>query len=164
MSNGNIETIEGKIPVSESESDSNSIVGVDIKLGAKSAEITIELDPGLSVSGKTVDADEKETVGTSATGLLPGTRDFEPLSSAKFEIRALRVGEKRRAIFLDQEKKRAGTVVVAGGQTEPAIVKLEPWGEAFGRFVDESGKPVSETWLTLADVPCEIVYSLALPP
>jgi hypothetical protein len=40
------------------------------------------------------------------------------------------------------EKNAGGSLVVTGGQPEPAVVRLQPCGEAIGRLVDGAGRPV----------------------
>jgi RNA polymerase sigma factor (sigma-70 family) len=122
----------------------NTAAEVKIQPGAKSAEVTIALDPGLSVPGKIIGPDGEGLAGSEVRGYNPKVWSFAPMSSASFEIRGMKPGEKRRVIAVHKEKKLAGSAVVVAGQKDVATVKLEPWGEAFGRLVDESGKPVSD--------------------
>ena len=104
VSNGQFSTSRAGFPVE----NFNSVVEINIKPDAKSAEVTIALDPGLSVLGNIVGPDGQEIAGATVIGTNPNMFQFEPVSSAKFEVRGLQAGDKRRVIVVHPEKKWAG--------------------------------------------------------
>jgi hypothetical protein len=77
----------------------------------------------------------------------------------------MRLGEKRRVIVFHTEKHLAGSVLVTGGQPEAATVKLEPWGEATGRLVDDAGQPVKDGHQTaVTDEACYTDFAQGASP
>lgn len=145
----------------------NAAMEVSIEPGAKSAEVTIALDPGLSLIGNVLDPKGNELAGSLCLGLHPRSSyiDRVPMSSAQFEVFGLRADEKRRVIVFHKEKKLAGSVIVTGGQKEPASVRLKPWGEVTGRLVDETGKVVKDGMhATFSEGACYKDLSLGASP
>jgi RNA polymerase sigma factor (sigma-70 family) len=124
----------------------NTFAEIDVPADAKEFTCTLELDPGLAVPGRLVDADGKPVVGAESYGLenaMGGSGGWtRPAADAAFTVLALRPGEKRRVMFVHADRKLAGTAVVVGGAKEPAEVRMEPWGEITGRLVGADGKPV----------------------
>ncbi|QJW94810.1 sigma-70 family RNA polymerase sigma factor [Frigoriglobus tundricola] len=125
--------------------EKHTFAAIDVPADAKEFHFTLELDPGLTMSGRLIDADGKPVVGAESFGLrnAPGDGNWAPpASDEKFAALALRDGEKRRVMFVHSERKLAGTAVVVGGAKEPVEVRMQPWGEATGRMVGADGKPV----------------------
>jgi hypothetical protein len=134
-----------------------SYAEVNLDPGVESATVTVALDPGLSVPVTVLGPDGRELPGAVTIGRELRMSSFGevPLATGRFDIRALQHGEKRRVIAFHTEKKLAGSVVVTGGQSERAVVRLEPWGEAIGRLVDDTGRPVKDGFQTpLTDGAC----------
>jgi RNA polymerase sigma factor (sigma-70 family) len=127
-----------------------SYAEVNLEPGAESATVTVALDPGLSVPATVLGPDGRELPGAVTIGreLRMSYFDPVPLPGARFDIYALRPEEKRRVIVFHTEKKLAGSVLVTGGQSERAVIKLEPWGEVTGRLVDDSGRPIQGSFQT----------------
>jgi hypothetical protein len=122
----------------------NTLTEVNIPPGADSASVTVALDPGLSASLIVLGPDGRELAGGLAIGQFPGMEEFDPvpLPAGRFEARGLRPGEQRRVTVCHRERKLAGSAVVTGEVNEPAVVRLEQWGEVIGRVVDDAGRPI----------------------
>ncbi len=65
----------------------------------------------------------------------------------------------KRFTFRHQAKKLVGFLIARGNETEPYIVKMQPWGTISGRLVGAKGKPgggvdlMSTDWQTFVTDP-----------
>ncbi|MBP3956890.1 sigma-70 family RNA polymerase sigma factor [Gemmata sp. G18] len=124
----------------------NTFATIDVPAGAKEFHFTLELDRGMTVTGRLVDANGKLVTGAESFGLRNLTSQsgsWSTAAEATFTVTALRPGQKRRVMFVHTERKLAGSAVAVGGTKEPLEVRLEPWGEVTGRLVGANGKPVA---------------------
>ncbi|AMV28513.1 ECF RNA polymerase sigma factor SigE [Gemmata sp. SH-PL17] len=124
----------------------NTLTAIDVPAGAKEFHFTLELDRGMIVTGRLLDADEKLVTGAESFGLRNLTSrggSWSAAAEATFTVTALRPGQRRRVMFVHTERKLAGSAVAVGGTKEPLEVRLEPWGEVTGRLVGANGKPVA---------------------
>jgi hypothetical protein len=123
----------------------NRFAEINVPADAKEFSATLEVDPGLAVTGRLVDAQGRPVVGAKGYGLSPSFTGWgwtKPAAEATFAVTVLRPDEARRVLFVHTARKLAGSVVV-GGKKEPVEVVLEPWGVVTGRLVDTDGKPVT---------------------
>ncbi len=109
----------------------------------KSLECEVSLDPGLSISGVVIGADDRPLTRVNATGLgtvLPNTVEPE-LSDGRFRVAGLEPGKPRTVVFWHEKAKLARAITVHGDEKAPLKVRLEPRGSLTGRLVDEMGRP-----------------------
>jgi RNA polymerase sigma factor (sigma-70 family) len=103
----------------------------------------VTLDPGNVIKGRVVGPDGRPVTGVTVFGL---TRlfDKETLKGAEFTVRLNPRVKSRPLVFYHKEKNLGFFVNGLGGDAAgPLTVKLQPCGSAFGRVVDEDGKPVA---------------------
>lgn len=113
-------------------------------------EVALELrvDPGRTVSGTIVGPDGQAISG----GVEIRTLDVfqsprqSPGDSPEFEVTGLPSGP-YRLDFIHRGRKLAGAIVLKGDETERLTAKLQPWGTAAGRVVDEEGRPRTDVEL-----------------
>lgn len=120
----------------------HTIVEIDPDKDAKDVRCDIVLDPGPSLGGTVLGPDGQPLAGAKAGGLgAGGDRQYEPLRTAKFTVRALAPNETRLLQFAHAEKHLAGSLVVRGDAKGPLTTTLKPAGTLKGRFVTPTGKP-----------------------
>jgi RNA polymerase sigma factor (sigma-70 family) len=132
---------------------------IDAKVGERPLDVDIELDPGRKVEGRLVGPDGRPVHGAVAFGLDHAPQKVnnysyrnDPIYRAHVESRALDTDRfvalgltddgARTVTFLHSGRKLIANVVVRAKHKGPLTVRLEPWGSAAGRLVDQNGKPV----------------------
>jgi RNA polymerase sigma factor (sigma-70 family) len=128
---------------------------VDAAAGSDPVRCDVVLDPGVTVKGTVVGPDGKPVAGAKAFGLKSyasnGYWEHAAQKTPEFTVLGLAPGQKRRLIFLHEEKKLVGTTVVGGDTNGAVTVKLEPAGSVTGRYVDEDGRPKANATLMFLD-------------
>jgi beta-lactamase regulating signal transducer with metallopeptidase domain len=134
--------IRGKIAPTDLYSQRfHAMAEVDPAEGAESVQLDFQLDPGQTLAGVVLDAEGKHLAGAYYSGLM-NNWDWNLLSSDKFTVNGYRPDEARKLLFVQLERKLAGSLIVVGPQTGPLSVQLHPWGAITGRVVDAEGKPM----------------------
>jgi RNA polymerase sigma factor (sigma-70 family) len=135
----------------------HTLVEVNPARGADSVTCAVRLDPGRTVQGTVRGPDGKPLAGALAQGLIAyggfGQWDNYPLKTAAFTVFGLEPGGQREVLFLHDEKRLAGAVVVQGDQKGPCVVRLQPWGTVRGRLVGKDGRPRAGVDLQLKGEP-----------
>src|SRR5262249_28367746 len=141
------------LPSGLSPSNYQAFAELNPKPGSGPVKIEFQLDAGKLAKGRIVDPDGKSLSGAIVDGLRhDALRDTgPPLGTDTFT--ALGVTRPRLVVFAHGAKKLGGRVVVRGDEKEPVVVKLEPWGEVSGRFLDADGKPIANATLAFTEIP-----------
>ncbi len=117
------------------------VVEINPDKDIKDVRCDIALDPGPSLGGTVLGPDGQPLAGAKAGGLgAGGDRQYEPLRTARFTVRALAPNETRLLQFTHAEKHLAGSLVLRDAKG-PLTVTLKPAGTLKGRFVRPDGKP-----------------------
>jgi hypothetical protein len=125
-------------------SNCQAIVEIRPEIGPGPFTCDLQVDPGLTMTGSILDPEGREISGLVSSNLGPSThRAPRPQESASFEARGVDPDRPRRASFFHDGRKLAGSIVLPGNGSDPAIVRLQPWGTVTGRVVDDEGQPVS---------------------
>jgi RNA polymerase sigma factor (sigma-70 family) len=122
----------------------HTLAAIDPKPGAESVSCDLLLDAGRSLKGAVLDPDGKPLAGARVARLKASPFEdweAEPLRGAEFTAVHLDPAKPREVLFLHQERKLAGAVLVRGDEKEPPRARLEPWGVLAGRVVDEDDRP-----------------------
>jgi hypothetical protein len=108
------------------------------------AEITQDLTVELAawVTGIVLGPDGKPRTGLRVVGLAERT-----LETDRFKIRGINPAAPRRLYIYHDAEKLVGTVLVKGDETEPLMVRLQPWGTVTGRLVTEDNQPLGPVQL-----------------
>jgi RNA polymerase sigma factor (sigma-70 family) len=122
---------------------------VDVPADGKAPSYEVQVDPGLSVTGKVVGPDGKPLPGAMMLGRTTGWSTPTSLEDAAFTVVALDRDESRELVFVHLERKLAGTLVVRGDEKKDVTVQLEPWGTVTGRVLNEDGKPMAKVRIHL---------------
>ncbi len=130
----------------------NAVAEVNLPDGAKSVEQDFQLDPGQTLTGTVLDPAGKPLAGAQFRGATE-RGSWNPLSSSTFTIEGYRPDHPRTLVFIDLERKLAGSHVVEGPQKSPITVQLQPWGAVTGRIIDAKGKPMGDTRIDGNDLP-----------
>jgi RNA polymerase sigma factor (sigma-70 family) len=110
---------------------------------ADAETVNFALDPGQSRTGRLIDPDGKPLSGAEAVNLTPPSAWKAVLPGAEFTAKALNPAKPRRLLFLHEERKLAGTVVLRGDEPEPVTVSLQPLAAFTGRAVNKTtGEPL----------------------
>jgi hypothetical protein len=115
---------------------------IDPPSGPAEFPCELELDPGVTVTGKIVDAGGKPLTGARVGGLLATWDKPETLKDASFVARAVDPKRPRTVAAIHEGRKLAGFVAV-GGAAKDVTLRLVPWGVLTGRVTDEDGQPIA---------------------
>jgi RNA polymerase sigma factor (sigma-70 family) len=133
----------------------HGICALDLPDGADTAEANVPLREGVSITGKVVGPDGRPV----AAAVLVSARHVHPLNPATarpvpavggdFVLPGCEAGRTYRVLFLDAER-RLGAVadLTAGARERPAVVRLQPCGQATVRFVGADGRPLANQLVT----------------
>jgi RNA polymerase sigma factor (sigma-70 family) len=116
---------------------------VDIKSGAESATLDLQLDPGRSLTLDVVDPDGRPVGGTKVKGvtdLFWDALEYEQ-PSPKIEVHALDTSKPRRVLITRAARQLIAAAYLKGDEAGPLTIRLQPWGEITGRIVDDEGQP-----------------------
>jgi hypothetical protein len=125
----------------------HAVQEIDPEKGAEPIDVTLQLQPGISVRGRIVDQQGKSVDEVFIISRLT----FSPLSlwwrgqmpptlGGRFELWGLEEGQDYPVYFLDAQRHLGRTAMVRAGSDEQTVV-LEPCGTALARFVDPDGNP-----------------------
>ena len=128
--------------------------------------LSIELDPGRTVSGTLLGPDGKPVTGATACGLtyhphhrrtsnFSISREQQALPGSAFTAVGLDTQAPRTVAFVHRARKLIGKATLKGDEKSPVVVRLQPWGELTGRLVDPAGKPLANVglWLRYPPLP-----------
>ena len=124
----------------------HALAAIDPADGVASVQHDFRLDPGQTLTGTVLDPAGKPLSGTHYRGRAEDQAEligWDLLGSDTFTVDCYRADKPRRLLFVHLGRKFAGSLTVAGPQTAPLRVRLQPWGAISGRVVDAQGKPVS---------------------
>jgi hypothetical protein len=127
----------------------------EINPDARTQENTcdLEVDPGKTATGTILGPDDKPLSGALIWGAegtaSEGLWASEPLPTAQFTARVLDPARPRPLVFLHNEKRLAGSLLVRGNEKGPVVVRLRPWGTITGRVVSPEGQPRARAHFSL---------------
>jgi RNA polymerase sigma factor (sigma-70 family) len=137
----------------------HGIVDLDLptatSASAGEAKADVPLREGVSITGKLIGPDGRSV----AAAVLVSASHVHPLNPAtarpvqcvggEFVLPGCEVGRTYRVLFLDAER-RLGAVadLTAGSRETPAVVRLQPCGEATVRFANPDGRPLANLTVT----------------
>ncbi len=129
-------------PMVSSSIDKHVLAEINPAPGTKEVKLELQLDPGRTVRGTTIDPAGRPILGGVAIRTLDvyQSRQYADLNAPTFEVKGLPTG-RYRLDFLHHGRKLAGSLALKGDETGDLTVKLMPWGTVVGRVVDEEGKP-----------------------
>jgi hypothetical protein len=143
----------------------HAIEKIDPPVNSDPLEITLELKPGETVSGRVVDEEGnpiENAVMITALAIYPTTifwrgSDLFQARDGRFELNCLAEGEEYPVHFLDAKRKLGATVILNTRDNNPTVV-LKPCGQARMRLVDSDGNPVADHYPTIHIVVTPGVY------
>jgi beta-lactamase regulating signal transducer with metallopeptidase domain len=92
-----------------------------------------------------IDPEGQPVVGVKTEGLTWFPWDAEPmLRAASFPLTKLHPDRVRRITFVKEDRRLIGFLMARGDADTPYSVRMQPWGTATGRLVDENGKAISD--------------------
>jgi hypothetical protein len=108
-------------------------------------EYNLALPPARTLKGHVIGPDSKPLAGAIAYGLSP-VEVFVPqtLTTDTFTVTGLNPRRVRPLLFYHKERNLGFFKEVAGDESEPLTVQLQPCGSATGRIVDTDGQPLPE--------------------
>jgi RNA polymerase sigma factor (sigma-70 family) len=128
----------------------HTLVEVEPARDADVVPCEVVLDPGRTLHGNVLGPDGKPLAGAVVCGVKSYAFTYwegEPLKTAEFAAFGFKDGRPRCLLFLHQEKKLAGSLLVNGEEKEPLRVRLEPWATVAGRLVTPDGLPDTDAEL-----------------
>jgi hypothetical protein len=121
---------------------------LDLETGIESFDLTIELEPGATVTGEIVDADGLPADNVTVLhelNISPTSAYWRghtrPTLGGRFEIGGLAAGEEYPVHILDAGRKLGATAIFRADESNPRVV-LQPCGSAKMRLVNQLGNPV----------------------
>ncbi|QDV51796.1 M56 family metallopeptidase [Gimesia fumaroli] len=132
---------------------------------AKSIQLDFPFEVGRSLKVKVVDQNGKPVQGGQYVGLMDAFHTWQSFNRDELEIRGYRNEKPRRVQVFHEGSKQVGYLFIQGKNPTNLVIRLEPWAEITGRFVDVSGVPkaraqIGNVYESMLDNP-EIV---SLPP
>jgi len=141
---GNLRTWNN--PIWASKSWPLAMKEIDPAEGAEQVALDLQLDPGLTVRLRVVDAEGKSVSGVTLAGSGAGPRPGT-VSDEQVLLPSFAPGEKRNVIVRHEGRKLARVVRVGPGDDAggPIVVALAPMARVKGRTVDADGHPMPKT-------------------
>jgi RNA polymerase sigma factor (sigma-70 family) len=121
----------------------------DVPADGKPPTFEVQVDPGLSVTGKVLQPDGKPLRGAMMLGRTAGWFTPTSLEEAAFTVVALGKHEDRELVFVHLKRKLAGRLVLHGDEKKDVTVQLGPWATVTGRVRNEDGKPMANVRIHL---------------
>jgi len=126
----------------------NALVVLDPKADAKEVNQEVLLTPGRSVTVTILGPDGEKLKGVIASTDREGLRADKLNDDGTLTVRGIAAKQVKYVQAVCPEKKLAGRLKVSADDKNPTL-KLQPWLAMKGRIVDEDGKPMANTELTL---------------
>jgi hypothetical protein len=125
------------------QQDYNALVLLNPGEQDKSLARDVELVFSEDRKGQVIDPDGKTLAGVRVWGLSPRRGIGETLKSTEFTVRGINPKAPRTLLFLHKDRN-LGFVLkeLPKEKSGPLTVALQPCGSVSGRFVDQDGKPV----------------------
>jgi RNA polymerase sigma factor (sigma-70 family) len=124
----------------------HTLVEINPEPGTATMTCEVALDPGRTITGTVLDPDGKPLAGAFMCGMKAYAYtywDHKPLPGAEFTAYGIQPGKPRRLLFVHQDKRLAGELLVRGDEQGPLTVKLGPWGTLTGRLLTRDGAPIA---------------------
>jgi RNA polymerase sigma factor (sigma-70 family) len=119
----------------------HALAEINLDPKAETAELDLQVEPGLTITVTPIDPEGRPVAGTVATGVSTITSTEYPQGSSTIEILGLDPSSPRRVTVAHRGRKLIGSVYLKGDEAGPLTIRLQPWGTIAGRIVDEDGRP-----------------------
>jgi beta-lactamase regulating signal transducer with metallopeptidase domain len=117
----------------------NALAEIDIPKGAMTFHRDLALLSGATRTVRVVDPAGRPLAGARIKFQPQVTNLSTPEQSSEFQVEALRPDEVRPLVVFHESLNLAGWIDVRADDERINELKLEPWGTAIGRLVDEDG-------------------------
>ena len=126
----------------------HAVQKVDPKKDADPIDVTLRLQPGITIAGRIVDEQGQsvdEVLIISRVAFSPFLSlwwrgQMPPTLGGRFDLSGLEEGIDYPVYFLDAKRRLGATAMIHAGGDEPTVV-LKPCGTATARYVDPEGNP-----------------------
>ncbi len=126
-------------------SNFNVVEPIDPAPGTEALCRDLLLESGRSLAVTVLDPDGKPATDLLAMGLHDMSWwEQVPPGTSELRVSSLMPGRSRTLSFRVNAKRLAGELVLAGDETRPRTVTLQPWGVLSGRVVNAEGQPWAE--------------------
>lgn len=125
----------------------DTLAAIEPDANAESVACDVQLDPGKTAQGITVDPDGKPLTGVRIHGPRHTPVYIPALVSEVFTIPAVNPRKADPLFFEHPKKKLAAAVLLKGDEPAGFTVKLKPTATVTGRVLTEDGEPISNTYV-----------------
>ena len=139
---GSFEFVE-VAPQSFTYQEFNAVVDVDIPEDDRTARCDVTLSPSQTLTGSLSGPDGEPLSGVRFDVADRFDSFGEPLDEPSYRLEAMPKTGRRVVLFRHEQEELAAVAVVDLERGAAPDVRLEPWGIATGRLVDEDGRPRS---------------------
>jgi beta-lactamase regulating signal transducer with metallopeptidase domain len=130
-----------------SQSEYRALLLINPEPGQQSLLKDVALERAARVRGVVLGSDGQPLAGATLIGLPPSAFSLKRLKTAEFEVSGLNPKQPHPLLFMHEEQKLGAPLTVRGDESEPVMARLQPFGSATGRLVNEDGEPMPNTTL-----------------
>ncbi|QDT43686.1 Regulatory protein BlaR1 [Gimesia alba] len=125
---------------------------------AKTIKLDFPFESGRSLHIEVVDPEGKPVNEGYYVGMMKAFNTWRRFKGNQLEIKGYQPEEPRRVQVFLEERKLVGYLLIEGKNPTNLKIKLKPWAEITGRFVDKSGIPkanvtIGNVFQTIEDHP-----------
>jgi hypothetical protein len=121
----------------------HALVLLEPEANAEKLTCDVALRRALKLKGTVTGPDGKPFAGATVFGLTPNAFSCTTLQSAEFTVAGVNPKQTRELLFFHQDKGLGAHLVIRGDEQGPIAIKLQAFGTAVGRVVDQDGQQVA---------------------